>query len=77
MVILFGSMWLLIDIATSLTFLNVVLKGLKQDTFNGCNACDMCNDNVIMFNPNSFACSIASRVTSLVEKCQFAIIMYD
>ncbi len=28
------------DIVESLTFLNVVLNGLKQDTFNGYRACD-------------------------------------
>jgi hypothetical protein len=68
---------LLINIATFLTFLNVVLKGLKQDTFNGCNACDMFNGNVIMFNANSFAYFIASWVTSSIKKCQFVTIMYD
>jgi hypothetical protein len=77
MVILFGSMWLLIDIARYSTVFYVVLKGLKQDTFIGYNAYDMCNVNVIMFNLNSFACFIAYKVTSLVEKCQFVIIMYD
>jgi hypothetical protein len=45
-----------------LTFLNVVLKVLKQNTSNGYNACDVCDGNVIMFNQNSFACSIASNV---------------
>jgi hypothetical protein len=42
-----------------LDFLNVVLKSSKQNTSN---ACDVCNGNVIMFNPNSFACSIAYKV---------------
>jgi hypothetical protein len=46
-VILFGSMWSLIDIVASLTFFNDVLKGLKQYT---CNACDVCDGNVIMSN---------------------------
>ncbi len=55
-----GSMWLLINIVVSLNFLNDVLKNLKQDTFNGYNACDVGDGNVIMFNPNSFAYSIAS-----------------
>jgi hypothetical protein len=31
--------------------LNVVLKGLKQNTSSGCNACD---GSVIMFNPKDF-----------------------
>jgi hypothetical protein len=57
-----------------LDLLNVVLKGLKQNTSNGYNACDVCNDNVIMFNLNSFACSIASKVIwlsspSKINKC--------
>jgi hypothetical protein len=35
----------------------------------------VCDGNVIMSNPNSFACSIASRVTwlscpSIINKCQ-------
>jgi hypothetical protein len=34
-------MRLLLDIITSLTFLNVILNDLKQDTFNGCRTCDM------------------------------------
>jgi hypothetical protein len=73
-VIFFGSMWLLRDIVTSLTFFNVMLKGLKQDTFNGCNVCDVCDGNVIMSNPNSFAYFITYRVTwlpcpSIIYKC--------
>jgi hypothetical protein len=57
-----------------LTFLNVVLKGLKQNTSNGYNACDLCNDNAIMFNSNFFACSISSKVIwvpcpSRINKC--------
>jgi hypothetical protein len=68
-------MWLLLDIATSLTFLNVILKGLEQDTSNGCNACDVCDGNVIMLNPNSFAYSIVFKVTwllssSRINKCK-------
>jgi hypothetical protein len=58
-----------------LTFLNVVLKCLKQNTFNGCNACDVCDGNVIIFNPNFFACSIAFKVIwlpcpSRINKCR-------
>jgi len=54
-VVLYGSMSLLLNIDAFLTFLNVVLKGLKQDTYNGCNACNVCDGNVIMSNPKSFA----------------------
>jgi aryl-phospho-beta-D-glucosidase BglC (GH1 family) len=61
----------LVDGLEDLTFLNVVLKGLKQNTSYGCTACDVCNGNVIMFNPNSFACSIASKVIWL--PCPFRI----
>ncbi len=64
-VILYGSMSLLLNIDAFLTFLNVVLKGLKQDTYNGCNVCNVCDGSVIMSNPNSFACFIAFRVTWL------------
>ncbi len=62
------------DIVTSPTFLNVVLNGWKQDTFNGCNACDVYDGSVIMFNFNSFAYSIASKIMwlpcpSRINKC--------
>ncbi len=57
--VLFGSMWLPLDIVASLAFLNVVLNGLKQDTFNGCRACDVWDNKVIMSNPNSYACCSA------------------
>ncbi len=72
---LFGSMWLILNIATSLTFLNAILNSLKQNTTNGPNACDVCDGNVIMPNPNSFTYSIASRVTWMlcpfkINKCQ-------
>lgn len=62
-VIWFGSMSLFIIIVSSLAFLNIVLKGLKQDVmFRGCKACDVWNGKVIMFEPNSCAYSIASKV---------------
>jgi hypothetical protein len=64
-------MWLFLDIVAFLTFFNVFLKGLKQNTFNGCNARDVCDGSVIMFNPNFFAYSIACRVTLL--PCPFKI----
>jgi hypothetical protein len=64
-VILFGSMWLFLDINASLTFLNIVLKGLKQDKYNGYNACDVCDGNVIMFNPKKMFILFLSRVTWL------------
>jgi hypothetical protein len=40
-VILFSSLWLFLDMDAFLTFLNVVLNALKQDTFNGWRTC-MC-----------------------------------
>jgi hypothetical protein len=48
---------LFLDIITSSTFLNVILNELKQDTFNGCRTCDVWDDKVIKFNPNSYAYS--------------------
>jgi len=72
--ILLGSMWLLLDKGTSLNFFNVLLNGWKQNTNNGCRTCDVWDGKVIMSNPNSCACSIASRVTwlacpSTINKC--------
>jgi hypothetical protein len=46
----------------SLSFLKIVLKGLKQVTSKGCNAWDVCEGKIIVFNPNVYACSIASKV---------------
>ncbi len=50
--ILFSSMWLLLNIATSLTF-------------NGYKIYDVWDGKVIMPNPNSCACFIVFRVTWL------------
>ncbi len=68
-------MKLLLDITTSLTFLNFILKTYFETRHIYYNAYDVCDDNVIMYNPNSIACSIASRVTWLpcpfkINKCQ-------
>jgi hypothetical protein len=53
-VIWFGSMSLFIVIVSSLAFLNIVLKGLKQDVMSrGCKACDVREGKVIMLKPNS------------------------
>jgi hypothetical protein len=73
--ILSSSMLLLLNIALSLTFLNVILNGLKQDTYNGYRTCDVSNGKVIMSNPNSCACYITYGVTwlpypSKTNKCQ-------
>jgi hypothetical protein len=57
---------IVLNITTSLTFLNAILKGLKQDMSNSCNACDVCDGNVIMSNPKKIACSIAYGVTWLL-----------
>jgi hypothetical protein len=40
-----------------------LLNGLKQVTFNGWNACDVCEIKVSMFKPNSVACLNAYVVT--------------
>jgi hypothetical protein len=64
-VILSGSMWLFLNIVTSLTFLNVILNGLKQDTSNGYRTCDVWEGRVIMSKFISFAYDIAFKVTCL------------
>jgi hypothetical protein len=51
----FSSMKLFLDILTSLTFLNVILNDLKQDTLNGCRTCDVWDGKVIKSNLNSYA----------------------
>jgi hypothetical protein len=62
-------------ITLSISFLNCVLKGLKlDDTFKGCNACDVWLGSVIMSNPNWCAYFIASKITcdpcpSRIIKC--------
>ncbi len=63
--ILFGWMWLFEIVIGSLTCLNVVLNGLKQNTSNGCRACDVWDVKVIMSNLNSCAYSIVFKVTWL------------
>ncbi len=73
-VILFSSMWLLLNIATSLTFLNVVLDDLKQDTSNSCRTCDVWDGRVIMFKAIYFACDVVFLATwllcsSIANKC--------
>jgi hypothetical protein len=47
------------------TFLNIVLNDLNQDTSNGCKTCDVWDGKVIMFSPNSCVYSIAFKVTWL------------
>jgi len=37
-----------------LTFLNVILKGLKHETFKGYKAWNVCEGKMIMFNPTSW-----------------------
>jgi hypothetical protein len=64
-VILFSSMWLFLNIYASLTFLNVVLNGLKQYTCNGCRTCDVWDGKVIMSNPKVYVYSIIYGVTWL------------
>jgi len=43
---------------TSLSFLNVALNGLKQGTFEGCSACEVWKDRVIVYKPKAYACFI-------------------
>jgi hypothetical protein len=47
------------------TFLNVVLNGLKQYTFNGLENMYVWDGKVIMFRPISCACDIAFKATLL------------
>jgi hypothetical protein len=73
-VILFDSMWLFKNIITSLTFLNVVLNGLKWNSSNGCKTCDVWDGKVIFSNLNSCVYSIVFKVTwlpcpSKINKC--------
>ncbi len=70
-VILFSSIWLFLDMATSLTFLNVILNGLKQNTFNGLKTCDVWDGGVIMFKLIYCVCDIVYKVTWL--PCPFRI----
>ncbi len=46
-----------------LLFLNVVLKGLKQETSKGWKACELCEGKVIMSNPIFIICLMAFNVT--------------
>jgi len=60
----------------SLSFLKVVLKGLKQAMSKGCSAWDVCEGNVTISSPNACVYSIASRVTRdpwplKMSKCLF------
>ncbi len=49
----------------------VILKGLKQLTFKGYSAWDVCEDKIIMFSPRVCDCFIFSRVKC--ELCPFKI----
>lgn len=56
-------------------FLNVVLNGLKQITFDVCRICDVGDGKVIMSNLNFYAYSIVFRATwlpcpSKTNKCR-------
>jgi hypothetical protein len=61
-VFLSSSQWLFLTISISLYVLQVVLKGLKQLTFNKCRACDVWNGKMIISKPNYSACFITSMV---------------
>jgi hypothetical protein len=43
---------------TFLYTLKAILKGLKHETSNGCNACEVCNGKVIKFRPTPIALCI-------------------
>jgi hypothetical protein len=60
---LFGYEYFFFIIALSISFLNVVLKGLKHDTSKGCSVCDIHFKNVTIFNPNVCASFISCEVT--------------
>jgi hypothetical protein len=71
---LFGSQWLFITIALFFSFLKVVLKGLKQFTYNSYRACDVWNGNMIMSKPNYCTYFIVSMITcdpcpSRINRC--------
>ncbi len=64
----------LIVITLFFYFLKLVLKSLKQVTFKGWSAWDVCEGKIIMFSPNSYVCSIVFEVTwnlcsSKTNKC--------
>ncbi len=61
--ILFSLKYLFLIIALSLSFLNVVLKGLKQDICKSCNAREIQLWSVTKSNLNAHVCSIAFKVT--------------
>ncbi len=63
-----------LTIIVSLSFLKIVLKGLKQATSKGWSAWDVFEGKIIMLSPKSLVCSIASRVTwdpcpSKINRC--------
>ncbi len=62
-IIFCGSWYLIIVVATSLSFLNVTLNGLKHETSKGWNACEVCEGEVIMSKPKAIACFRAFNVT--------------
>jgi len=62
-VILFGSWYPFIAIDVSLSFLNVILKGLEQEMSKGLRACEVCESKVIMSNLKSITYFMASNVT--------------
>ncbi len=67
-------MWSLIvgpNHVVSLLLHIVILKGLKQLTFKGYRAWDVCEDKITMFSPRVYDCFIFSRVKC--ELCPFKI----
>jgi len=58
-VILFSFIWLFLNKST---FLDVFFNGLKQNTLNGCKACDVWDGKVLMSNPNSYAYFIVFKI---------------
>ncbi len=60
---LLAPLFLLTNVQTSLYALKVVLKGLKHETSNGCNACEVCDGKVIKSNPTPIVLCTTSKVT--------------
>ncbi len=58
-----GFWYLFLAIIASLSFLKVVLNGLKHETSRGWSGCEVCEGKVIMSKPKAIACSTSYSVT--------------
>lgn len=69
---LFSLPWLFLTSALSISFLKAIFNGLNQLTSKGCKAWDVWVSKVTnVFEPNSYACAIASNLTC--DPCSFRI----